>query len=208
MRTIVAAALFASVLAVRPASASTFFEETLEGLEQRLIAVPRPGLPIPANAPRVVDRREILPAEPGERERRFHLFRDLQVRRSGAASHLVGSGSPVDYVSGVLPGTLLAMRVGGEGGGLGVYGILGAGTFTTYRHAIPQRDADPLQVETASTPFAFLGFGAEVRLYRALMLAGEMSWGSVIARSDGQRVVLPVPGDTVRTAALALRVVY
>lgn len=179
----------------------------MQEIQRKLLSVDRPGLPLPNNQPRLTDRSELLAPLPNE-ERRFRLFQDLQVRRGGSASQVVGSGLPVDMVSGVLPGTLLAMRVGGETDRFGAYFILGGGTFTTYRHAIPRRDVDPVLVDTRSTPFGFAGFGAELRIYRAMMLAGEVNWGNILDHRDGERLMAPDPGDTVRSAALALRVDY
>ncbi len=196
----------AALVVATPARAS-FVDEALQGLERRLVTVDRPGVPVAVNEPRNVDKRELLPRGPGE-ERPFRLFRDLQVRRSGSAAHIVGAGVPVDIVSGVLPGTLLAMRVGGEARGLGLYAIAGGGTFTAFQHILPRRDVDPLQVETRSVPYGFLGLGAELGLYRALFVAGEINWGSALVGRSPDRVVTPAADETVRSAALALRVVY
>jgi hypothetical protein len=207
MRAVALAALIVAAIPAR-ASADTFFDEAVVDLQKKLISVDRPGLPMPLNAPRNVDKHEILPRDVGEEERPFRLFRDLQVRRSGSAAHIVGTGMPVDVVSGVLPGTLLAMRVGAESHGFGLYSIAGGGTFTAFQHVIPRRDIDPMQVETRSVPFAFFGLGSEVRLYRAVVIAGEMNWGNVIIGRSTDRVVAPAADETVRSAALALRVDY
>lgn len=197
----------ATLVVAAPGRASTFVE-ALSGLEKRLVTVDRPGLPIAANEPRNVDKRELLPRAPDEEERPFRLFRDLQVRRSGSAAHIVGAGLPVDIVSGVLPGTLLATRLGVEARGLGLYGIAGGGTFTAFHHVIPRRDVDPLQVETRSVPFGFLGLGAELRFYRAVSVAGEINWGRVLVGHADDRVVEPAADEAVQSAALALRIVY
>jgi hypothetical protein len=204
-----ALALVIAITAMTTARAqASGFDETMQDVQRQLLSVDRPGLPLPNNEPRLSDRREILAREPGEPERRLRLFRDLQVRRGSTAAQLMGSGLPVDVVSGVLPGTLMAMRVGGEARGVGGYFIFGGGSFTTYRHTIPRRDVDPLLVDTRSMAFGFLGFGTELRLYRELVLAGEVNWGNILDQRDADRIIAPGPGNTVRSAAIALRVDY
>lgn len=207
MRAVALAALIVVAIPAR-ASADHFFDEAVVDLQKKLVTVDRPGLPMPANDPRNTAKQELLGRAPGEAQRPIRLFRDLQVRRSGSAAHIVGAGLPVDVVSGVLPGTLLAMRVGAESRGIGLYSIAGGGTFTAFQHVIPRRDVDPLQVETRSVPFVFLGLGSDLRLYRALTVAGEINWGNVLVGRTSDRVVAPASDETVRSGALALRVDY
>jgi hypothetical protein len=203
-----ALALIATTAVMVPSRArASFFEETMQEVQRKLNSVDRPGMPLPNNEPRLTDRKELLAPPPGE-ERRFRLFQDLQVRRGGTASQVLGSGLPIDMVSGVLPGTLVGVRIGGETDHGAAYFIAGGGTFTTYRHAIPSRDVDPIIVDTRNTPFAFLGVGAELHLYRALYIAGEVNWGNILDRRDGQRIMAPDPRDTVRSTAVTLRINY
>lgn len=199
--------LFAATLAVAPARASTVFDDTIQDVQSRLLNSYRPGMPIPINSPRTIDKVEYRARPPAD-EYGLRFFRDLQVRRSGSASYVVGNGLPVDAVTGSLPGTLLAVRFGAGLRGLGVYGVLGGGTFTTYRHLIPQRDFEPVQVATESSPFAFFGLGLELHLYRAVVFAAEANWGNVITTHGPDRVLAPAPTDTVRSAVAALRFQY
>jgi hypothetical protein len=111
-------------------------------------------------------------------------------------------------VTGVLPGTLVATRLGLEGRFLGLYGVFGAGTFTTYRHIMPRRAAEPIGVMTGSTPFGFFGFGAELHLYGAIALAGEVNWGGLFARNPDNQIMAPAPTETISTAVAALRIAY
>ena len=196
----------ASALVVAPARASTF-DEAMQDLQGRLLSTNRPGLPMPINSPRTIDKVEVTARPPAD-EYGLRFFRDLQVRRSGSALYVVGNGLPVDAVSGSLPGTLLAMRFGAALRRLGVYGVLGGGTFTTYRHLIPRRDFEPVQVATESSPFAFFGVGLELHLYRSAVLATEANWGNVIASQSTDRILAPGPRDTVASAVAALRFEY
>jgi hypothetical protein len=198
--------LTASLLVVAPARASTF-DDTVADLQMRLLSVHRPGMPLPVNSPRTIDKSEFRPRPPAD-EYGLRFFRDLQIRRSGSASYLVGNGLPVDAVTGSLPGTLLAVRFGAELRKLGIYGVLGGGSFTTFRHLIPRRDFEPVQVATESAPFAFFGIGLEFRLYRSAVLAAETNWGNVIATHSSERVLAPGPTDTVRSTVAALRFTY
>lgn len=197
----------ATAVVVAPVRASTVFDDTLQDVQTRLLNTHRPGMPLPVNSPRTIDKVEYRARPPAD-EYGLRFFRDLQVRRSGSASYVVGSGLPVDAVTGSLPGTLLAVRFGAGLRGLGVYGVLGGGTFTTYRHLIPKRELEPVQVATESSPFAFFGFGLELRLYRSVVFAAEASWGNVIASHGPERVLAPAPTDTVRSAVAALRFQY
>lgn len=200
------AAAAVSLLAALPARASTF-DDYVQDLQARLTSTHRPGMPMPVNAPRTIDKAEFRARPPAD-EYGLRFFRDLQVRRSGSASYLVGAGLPVDAVSGSLPGTLLGVRFGAALRSFGAYGVLGGGSFTTYRHLIPRTDYEPMQVATQSSPFAFFGIGLELRLYRSAVLAAEANWGNVIASRSSDVVLAPAPTDTVRSAVAALRFNY
>jgi len=211
LRRIRAAALFATIAAsglavAAPARASTF-DDTLIDMQARLMSVNRPGLPMPVNAPRTIDKAEFRARPPAD-QYGLRFFRDLQVRRSGSASYVVGEGLPVDSVTGSLPGTLLAVRFGAALRRFGAYGVLGGGTFTTYRHLIPRRDFEPVQVSAQSSPFAFFGIGLELHLYRSAVLAAEANWGNVIASHSSDVILAPAPTETVRSAVAALRFNY
>lgn len=208
MRRAALAMMLGVTFSVPARARASFFEESMQEIQRKLTSVDRPGLALPNNEPRQGTRSEILPAAAGEEERRLRLFQDLQVRRGGAAAQVVGSGLPIDMVSGVLPGTLLAMRVGGQTKSVGGYLIFGGGTFTTYRHAIPRRDVDPVIVNTHATPFGFIGIGTELHLYRGVLLGGEVNMGNILDRNGGERLIAPDPSDRVRSAAVTLRVDY
>lgn len=174
--------------------------EVVEDVEERLVHSVHPG-----ESPRPqVTRRDVITRID---DRPLHFFRGVQVRHGASADHVLGPASPVDRVSGVLPGTLLAFRVGAEGGLLGAYTIAGAGTFTAYRHGTPRGDGEPIQVTTRSVPYGFVGVGAQLRLHRTALFAAEVDWGRIaVGRSD--RVLSPDPTDVVRTAVFALLFEY
>lgn len=134
---------------------------------------------------RVVDdeRREV-PTE----ERPLSWFPGIQLRRGASADQVLGPSLPVDRVNGVLPGTILAMRLGLTGAVLGGYGICGGGTFTVYRET--ERG-----VLAASSAYGFVGVGAKLQLHRTTLLAAELDWGQL---SIG----------LVQTAVVAMRIAY
>jgi hypothetical protein len=207
LRALIPSVVAATMLIVAPARASTLLDDAVADVESRLLSSYRPGMPMPVNSPRTIDKVEYRARPPAD-EYGLRFFRDLQVRRSGSASYFIGDGLPVDAVTGSLPGTLLAVRFGAGLRSLGIYGVLGAGTFTTYRHLIPRRDFEPVQVATESSPFAFVGVGFELHLYREVVVAAEANWGTVIASHGPDRVLTPAPAETVSSAVGALRVRY
>lgn len=178
----------------------TGFSEVVEDVEERLMHIRRPGEP----ELRPLTRRDVITRID---DRPLHFFRGVQVRHGASADRVLGPASPVDRVSGVLPGTLLAFRVGAEGGLLGGYTIGGAGTFTAYQHGTPHGDGEPIQVTTRSVPYGFVGVGAQLRLHRTALFAAEIDWGR-IAVGRGDRVLSPDPTDVVRTAVFALLFEY
>lgn len=181
------------------------FTEVIEDVEDRLVNTRRPGMPEMIGPPRTaVVRRDVL-TRIDDRPLRF--LRGVQVRRSGGADQVLGPALPVDLVSGVLAGTLLAFRVGLEGGLIGAYGIAGGGTFTTFHHGAGRRD-DPIVITTRSSPYGFVGLGAELRVHRTLLVAAELDWGRLATGSAEERLMAPAPTETVRTAVFALRVDY
>lgn len=190
-----------------PVGGSRVLVDAVEEIERRFVRSDRPGVRgvgLPPPGPAVVRRDLVTRLD----DRTLRLFHGLQLRRSGAADHVIGPGLPVDLVTGVLPGRLLAFRLGAALGPVGAYGIVGGGTFTSYRHHAPQSDADPMLVTTGSSGFGFVGLGAELRLHRAVVVAAEVDWGRVAERRDHGRLVAPDPAETVSTAVCAVRIDY
>ncbi|MBI2393134.1 MAG: hypothetical protein HYV09_26350 [Deltaproteobacteria bacterium] len=198
-----------------PVGGSRVLVDAVEDFEQRFVHADRPGVrgieqPLARPSGRLPStvRRDVFTRLD---DHTLRLFHGLQVRRSGAADHVIGPGLPVDLVTGVLPGRLLALRLGAALGAVGAYAIVGGGTFTSYRHRAPQGDAEATVVTTGSSGFGFVGVGAEVRLppsVGALVLAAEFDWGRVAERRGNGRLVAPDPAETVSTAVCALRVEY
>jgi hypothetical protein len=187
-----------------PSGFSEVVSDVVDDVEDRMIRTVRPGYD-----PRALRggpaRRDIITHF---EDRPLHFFRGLQVRRSGMADYVLGPALPVDLVSGVMPGTLLAFRLGAEAGSLGGYAIAGGGTFTAFEHGLPGRDSAFVSVSTRSAPKPTKPYGAELRMFRAILLAAELDWGRLAIGRDGATVTVPDPTETVRTAVFALRVEY
>lgn len=188
-------------LPLGPARSHDVQEEILL-LQDRLLGRTAPPNPLHAGGASSETRADVISSE------HMQLFEALQLRRSGMCATMLGDTLPVDTMGGMLTGPLLAWRVGAQFDRFGGYTVVGGGTYTLYRHTIVARDASPLLVDTAQSPFGFIGVGGDYRLRKGVLLAAEVSLGKLAFHAEGDQMVAPNPTDVVQSAVAALRFEY